>query len=78
MAAIVQYLNGFAGRFDRLRVGLIGQIEPSQPVIAGGEPDPGLGILRSLLDRVTEVTVRYPVGALVEMLQADFTGSSEG
>ena len=41
--------------FDRLVVGAVGEIEAAQPVIGGGEPDPGFEIARMLLDGAAEV-----------------------
>ena len=35
---------------DGLRIGAVGQIEAVQPVVRRRQPDPGLGIVRMLLD----------------------------
>src|SRR5207237_515238 len=56
---------------DRLVVGAVGELEAAQPIVAGGEPDPGFGIARMQLDGTAEVAFGDPEIAGAEVLLAE-------
>ena len=54
-AFVVEHFDGRANQADHLRIGAVGEIEAAQPVVGGGEPDPGFGVVGVLLDGALEV-----------------------
>ena len=46
IAPVVEHLRGRPDDGDGLLVGAVGEVEAAQPVVGGGEPDPGLGVAR--------------------------------
>src|SRR5258705_2583501 len=69
ISLIIQDLNGFAPQPNRLRVGLIGKIKATQPIIARCEPNPGRHVLRGLLDSILEIPLGKSVTSAIELLQ---------
>jgi hypothetical protein len=47
------------------------EIEPSDSIVGGGQPDPGGDVPRGLLHRITEISLSNPVMAAIEMLESE-------
>lgn len=70
-ALVVEEFSGRTEKLDRLGVGAFGEIEAAQPVVGGGEPYPGLGILRMQFDGFAEMAFCQPIAALAEIFLSD-------
>src|SRR6202521_1398008 len=71
IALVVEDLRRRAENLDRMRIGAVGELEPTQPIIGGGKPEPGFGIAPrlagSLFDRAAEVALGESEIAFAEM-----------
>ena len=52
-------------------IGAVGEVEAAQPVVGGGEPDPGLGVARMAFDRAAEIALGEAEIAGPELLLAE-------
>ena len=59
------------GKPDGMDIGAIRQIEARNPVIAGGQADPGGHILRRLFDGIAKITLSNSIIASIEMLDPE-------
>src|SRR5215472_8563686 len=50
---VVENLDGRPNNADRLTVGAVREINPTQAIVGGGKTDPGHGVARMLLDGET-------------------------
>jgi len=52
---VVENLDGRPNNADRLTVGAVREINPTQAIVGGGKTDPGHGVARMLLDGETDL-----------------------
>ena len=70
-AFVVEHFDGRADQADDLRIGAVGEIEAVQPVVGGGEPDPGFGVVGVLLDGALEVVFGHREIVAAEIFLAE-------
>ena len=67
IALVVEDLDLDAGELGGLRVGAIGEVEAFDVIVGRGEIEPGLGVVRMLLDGAAEVALGHAVIAAAEI-----------
>src|SRR5580692_12300940 len=70
IAFVIEKPRDFTLEFRRAPVGVICEIEPPQPVVAGGQSDPRHHVLWRFFSRVLEILLREAKIAVVEALGA--------